>query len=176
MPDLDMLSPRKKQNGGTGCMLGLLLVAAAAAPARADLLAFETGRGNHNSRGSDAWFLRYQHDMWPVWKTTGFLEFAGGSWDGNFKNRSVSAGAGLRYPLVKQTYFSVATGLAYVTDRTDNLGTHPQIQWRFALGWRVGSVDLALAQIHYSNGKSIFRWEHTNVGDNFLTLQIGYLP
>jgi len=74
------------------------------------------------------------------------------------------------------SYFSVAAGLAYVTDRTKNLGTHPQFQWRYALGWRVGRVDLALAQIHYSNGKSIFRWDHPNVGDNFLTLQIGYAP
>jgi hypothetical protein len=155
---------------------GLLAVAFAVAPARADLLAFESGRGNHNSRGSDAWFLRYQHDMLPLWKTTGFIEFAGGSWDGDSKNRALGAGGGLRYALTKRSYFSVAAGLAYVTDRTDNLGTHPQFQWRYALGWRVGRVDLALAQIHYSNGKSIFRWEHPNVGDNFLTLQIGYLP
>jgi hypothetical protein len=157
-------------------LLGLMLTLGfAAAPARGDLLAFESGRGNHNSRGSDAWFLRYQHDMLPLWKTTGFIEFTGGSWDWNIKNRMVGAGGGLRYALTKRSYASLAAGLAYVTDRTDNLGTHLQFQWRFALGWRVGRVDLALAQIHYSNGKSIFRWEGANVGDNFLTLQIGYL-
>lgn len=155
---------------------GLMLVLAfAAVPARADLIAFESGRGNHNSRGSDAWFLRYQHDMLPLWETTGFIEFTGGSWDGDIKNRVVAAGGGLRYALTKRSYASLAAGLAYVTTRTNNLGTHPQFQWRFALGWRVGRVDLALAQVHYSNGKSIFRWEGANVGDNFLTLQIGYL-
>jgi hypothetical protein len=152
----------------------MFALAFAVAPARADLFAFESGRGNHNSRGSDAWFMRYQHDMLPLWKTTGFIEFTGGSWDGDIKNRVVGAGGGLRYALTKRSYASLAAGLAYVTDRTDNLGTHPQFQWRFALGWRVGRVDLALAQIHYSNGKSIFRWEGANVGDNFLTLQIGY--
>jgi Lipid A 3-O-deacylase (PagL) len=154
----------------------ILALAFAAAPARADLLAFESGRGNHNSRGSDAWFLRYQHDMAPLWNSTGFIEFAGGAWDGSIKNRAFGAGGGLRYALTKRSYASLAAGLAWVTDRTENLGTHPQFQWRFALGWRVGRVDLALAQIHYSNGKSIFGWDGTNVGDNFLTLQIGYLP
>lgn len=158
-------------------LFSFMLAAVFAAPAaRADLFAFESGRGNHNSRGSDARFLRYQHDMLSLWKFVGFIEFTGGSWDGDNKNSSVGAGGGLRYAFTKRSYFSTAVGIAYVTDRTDNLGTHPQFQWRFALGRRIGRVDLALAQIHYSNGKSIFRWEGPNVGDNFLTLQIGYLP
>jgi hypothetical protein len=157
----------------------LLALACAVAPARADLVAFETGRGNHNSRGSDAWFLRYQRDMLPLWESTGFIEFAGGAWDGDtIKNRVLGAGGGLRHMITKSSYASLSAGLAWVTDRTDNLGTHPQFQWRFALGWRVGRADLALAQIHYSNGRSVFHWkrDRPNVGDNFLTLQIGYLP
>lgn len=172
------MAPRKRQQPrNVRYVLGLVLAAALIdAPARADLFALERGRGNHNSRGSNATFLRYQHDMRPLWGTMGFVEFAGGVWDGNYENRTVGGGGGLRYTLTERGYVSAAAGPAYVTDRTDHLGTHLQFQWRLALGWRIGRVDLALAQIHYSNGKSIFRWEGANVGDNFLTLQIGYLP
>jgi hypothetical protein len=154
----------------------VLAVLFTGAPVHADLVAFEVGRGNHNTRGSDAWFVRYQHDIKPLWGGMSFIEFNGGAWNGHYENRTVGGTGGLRYALTKQSYFSAAAGLAYVTDRTDHLGTHPQIPWRFALGWRVGRVDVALAQIHYSNGKSIFRWDHPNVGDNFITLQIGYVP
>lgn len=156
----------------SGLMLALVF---AATPARGDLLAFESGRGDHNSRGTDAWFLRYQHDIQPLWGAKSFIEFAGGSWNGDTENRTVGGSGGLRYALTTRTYFSGSVGLAYVTDRTDYLGTHQQFQLRFALGWRMERVDLALAHSHYSNGRSIFGWNGPNTGENFITLQLGYL-
>jgi hypothetical protein len=37
-------------------------------------------------------------------------------------------------------------------------------------------IDLSLAYRHFSNGDGIFDWSDTpNFGENFITLQIGYL-
>jgi len=141
---------------------------------QADMLGVEFGAGIRHSDNSEMLRVRYQTDWEPVDRLMSFIDLSATTWNGDDSNDAVSAGLGLRYDLPQDNYLSAAMGLAYVTNETDNLGTHGQLQFRFALGHRVDRWDFSVAYSHYSNAKGIFGWNGPNLGEDFITLQFGY--
>jgi len=143
--------------------------------AAADGLFIEPGTGWDKSRDSNALFLRYQKDTSRLFRQESFYDFVLGDWNGENRNQVVSVARGLRLPFFQdRTYFSLELGLGYVTNITDNLGTHFQFLPRFAFAQRIGKLELGVGYIHVSNCQVILQWHGPNRSDNFLTFFIGY--
>ena len=147
-----------------------------ATSAHADGIFLEGGQGIFHSTDSKAVFLGYQMDSSPIFGLKSFYKAALGSWDGKNRNDAIVLAKGIWCNLSGKSYLCFEPGGAYITETTHTLGTHLQFALRFALGMRAEKIDLSLGYRHFSNGEGIFHWSHTsNLSDNFITLQIGYL-
>lgn len=143
--------------------------------AYADGVLLEGGQGIFRSTDAQALFLSYQRDASPLFGIDGFYKLALGAWNGENRNEAIVLTRGFRWDLSEKSYFCFEPGGAYVTKTTDNLGTHLQFAFRFALGLRKDNFDYSIAFRHFSNGAGIFHWtEKTNCSDNFMTIQFGY--
>jgi hypothetical protein len=141
----------------------------------ADRLIVEGGFGFYESNNSEAAFLRYQKDSAPLFGFDSYYDLALATWNGDNHNSAIIITKGLRWGLSERTHFDFEAGGAYLKRTTNNLGTRLQFAFRFALGLKVGKFDIALGYNHFSNGKGIFQWTSTsNLGENFLTLHLGY--
>lgn len=143
---------------------------------RADGLLLDSGPGFYKSNNSEVVFLRYQMDSAPLFGFDSYYDFALGTWNGRNHNDAMIITKGIRQGLSEQMYFDFEAGGAYLERTTDNLGTRLQFAFRFALGVKVGKFDIALGYNHFSDGKGIFQWtSKSNLSENFITLQLGYL-
>lgn len=144
--------------------------------AHADGLFLEGGFGFYKSSPSQVLILSYQRDSRPLFGFESYYRAALGSWNGQDRNSAVVLAKGIRVNLLGKSYLCFEPGGAYVTETTGNLGTHLQFVLRSALGVRTEKFDLSLGYKHISNGKGVFHWtKRANHGENFITLQIGYL-
>lgn len=146
----------------------------ACAVVRAEMVATEIGAGIRQSNDSNLLRVRYAEDWAPVDRLMSFVDLSASTWGGDNANNAIAGGLGLRYDLPRENYISASMGLAYVSDETENLGTHGQLQFRFALGHRFERYDFSIGYTHYSNGKGVFNWDGPNRGEDFITLQLGY--
>ena len=144
--------------------------------AHADGVYLEGGQGLFRSTDSQTMFLSYQIDTPPILKLNGFYKVAVGSWDGKYRNDVIVLEKGIWWNLSGKSYFCFEPGGAFIRYTTQTLGTHLQFAFRFALGIRTEKIDLSVGYRHFSDGKAIFHWTDTpNFGENFITLQLGYL-
>jgi hypothetical protein len=144
--------------------------------ARADGVFLEGGQGFFRSADSRAIFLSYQIDTPSIFGINTFCKGELGSWNGQNSNNAVVLALGLLWNLPRKSYICFEPGGAYITKTTDNLGTHLQFALRFAMGMKFDKIDLSVGYKHFSNGDGILNWTDTpNYGENFITLQIGYL-
>jgi len=98
-------------------------------------------------------------------------ELALAAWSGPDANEAFTLSRGMRF-CPGGYALAASAGIGYVTERTDNLGTHLQFVVRLALGRAYGDYELALAQRHYSNGQLLFGWSGPNRGENFLGIEL----
>jgi hypothetical protein len=143
---------------GTACANGLFV---------------EVGPGVSSSQGSTYTSIRYQKDTSRLFDTDSFYELTYASWNGPNNNNALSFARGLCWTGAANTYGSADIGVGHISRTTHNLGTPFQFYFRFAYGIKVGSADLSLGFIHYSNGKLIFHWQGPNNGEDFLTFSLG---
>jgi hypothetical protein len=158
-------------------LLIVLLVSVLCIPlaAKADGLLLESGLGFYESSNSEVLFLRYQMDSPPLFGFDSYYDFALGTWNGANHNDAIIITKGIRFGLTEKTHFDFEAGGAYLERTTNNLGTRLQFAFRFALGVKLEKLDIALGYNHFSNGKGIFQWTSTsNLGENFVTLHLGY--
>lgn len=150
----------------------MLCTALAAVPAfvRADVLALELGGGNLRSHG-DALSLSWRRPAPALFRRESYYEFALASWSGPDSNTAITLSRGARFG-VGRYVLAASAGIGYVTERTDNLGTHLQFVVRLALGRAFGDYELAVAQRHYSNGQLLFDWSGPNRGEQFLSVEL----
>jgi hypothetical protein len=142
----------------------------------ADGLFLEGGLGFHHSTDSQSIFLSYQIDSPPIFGLNSFYDVALGAWNGQNRNEAIVLAKGLWWNFPRKAYLCIEPGGAYIRKTTDNLSTHLEFAFRFAVGMRTENIDLSAGYRHFSNGKGIFHWTDTpNFGENFITLQIGYL-
>lgn len=159
-----------------GLVILITMLFCAAATAHADGVLLEGGQGIFRSTDAQTIFLSYQRDASPLFGIDGFYKLALGAWNGENRNQAIVLTRGFRWNLSGTSYFCFEPGGAYVPQTTDNLGTHLQFAFRFALGMRKDHFDYSIAFRHFSNGAGIFHWtEKANCSDNFITLQAGYL-
>jgi hypothetical protein len=145
-------------------------------PAYADGVFLESGQGFYCSTDSKVISFSYQIDTPPLLGLNSYYDVALGSWDGPDRNNALVFSKGIWMNLYGKAYISLEPGGAYLGRTTSNLGTRLQFAFRSALGIRTKNIDLSVGYKHFSNGKGIFRWTDTpNFGENFITLQIGYL-
>lgn len=145
-------------------------------PAYADGVFLEGGQGFFRSSDSQTLFVSYQMDSSLIPALNLYYKGTLGAWSGDNRNDAVALALGILLNLPKKTYFCFEPGGAYITELTDNLGTHLQFSFRFAVGMKIDKADLSLGYRHFSNGDGIFDWTDTpNYGENFITLQAGYL-
>jgi hypothetical protein len=145
-------------------------------PAHADGVFLEGGGDFFSSDESQVMFLSYQIDTPSVFGLDTFCKGALGFWNGPNRSEAIVLAMGILWNLPGESYICFEPGGAYITETTDNLGTHLQFALRFALGMRLDKIDLSVGYKHFSNGNAIFNWSDTpNYGENFITLQIGYL-
>ena len=148
----------------------------AATSAHADGVFLEGGQGLFQSTDSQAMFLSYQKDSPPIFGVNSFSKVALGFWNGQYRNDAIVLAQGIWWNLSKKSYLCFEPGGAYIKETTHNLGTHLEFAFRSAVGIRIEKYDLSVGYRHFSNGKGIFHWTDTpNFGENFITLQIGYL-
>ena len=144
--------------------------------AHADGVFLEGGQGFFRSADSQVMHLSYQIDATSIFGLNIFYKGALGSWNGHNRNDAIVLAMGILWNLPRKSYICFEPGVAYITETTDNLGTHLQFAFRFALGMRLDKIDLSVGYRHFSNGDGIFNWSDApNYGENFITLQIGYL-
>jgi hypothetical protein len=144
--------------------------------AHADGVFLEGGQGFHYSTNSQAIFLSYQKDSPRLFGLNSYYDVTLGSWNGPNRNNALVLAKGLWMNLSDKSYITLEPGGAYLSRTTDNLGTRLQFAFRSALGIKTEKYDLSVGYKHFSNGKGIFHWTDTaNYGENFITLQIGYL-
>ena len=145
--------------------------------AHADGVFLEGGLGFQFSTDSQAMFLNYHIDSSPIFGLESFYDLELGSWNGQNHNDAIILAKGMWWDLPKNTYFSFEPGGAYMVKTSNNLGTHLQFAFRFALGMRTEKIDFSIGYRHFSNGAKVFHWTDpsNNNGENFITLQIGYL-
>jgi hypothetical protein len=110
--------------------------------------------------------VRYLKDTSRLFDTDSFYELSYASWNGPNNNNALSFARGLRWTGAANTYGSADVGVGHINRTTGNLGTPFQFYFRFACGTKVGSVDLSLGFVHYSNGKFIFHWQGPNNGED----------
>jgi hypothetical protein len=145
-------------------------------PALADGVFLEGGGDFISSDKSMVIFLSYQLDTPSIFGLDTFCKGELGFWNGSNSSEAVVLAMGILLNLPGESYISFEPGGAYITETTDNLGTHLQFALRFSLGMRLNKIDLSVGYKHFSNGNAIFNWSDTpNYGENFITLQIGYL-
>jgi len=154
---------------------GLAGIVATPTPATADGLFVEGGSGIIQSMSTDVVLLRYQKDGMPLFGHDGFYEGIYANWNGGNHAVDIAIARGLRWKLKDEGYFSSSFGAGYIDRETDNLGTHFEFYFRFALGKRTGRYDMSLGYVHISNGKLIFGWRGADNGENFVTFSIGSL-
>jgi hypothetical protein len=142
----------------------------------ADGVFLEGGQGFYYSEDSRILFLSYQIDSPQLLGLNSYYDVALGSWNGPDRNTAIIFAKGLWLNLYRKSYITLEPGIAYVERTTSNLGTHLQFAFRSALGIRTEKYDLSVGYKHFSNGKGIFHWtDTTNLSENFITFQIGYL-
>lgn len=154
----------------------VLLSLSTATSLRADSVFLEGSIGSFKSKGSQALFISYQRDSSPVFGLDSFNEVMLGTWNGGKRNNIIALSKGIRWNFHGKSYVSFAPGGAYVTTTSSNMGTHLQFAFDLSLGMRTEKTDVSVGFKHFSNGRKIFHWtHHSNDGENFITLQAGYL-
>lgn len=144
--------------------------------AHADGVYLEGGQGFIHSTDAQVFFLDYQIESRPFFGINSFYSAAIGAWSGKQRNKAVILSKGFWWSLYDTSYFCFEPGGAYVTETTENLGTHPQFSLKFALGMRKDNFDYSLCYRHFSNGAGIFQWtSESNLSENFMMIQVGYL-
>jgi hypothetical protein len=144
-----------------------------ASTASANGLFVEAGPGILTSQGSTYIAVRYQKETSKLFDTDSFYELTYASWDGPNNNNAISFARGLRWTGTANNYGSADIGVGHINRTTGNLGTPFQFYLRLAYGIKVGTVDLSLGFVHYSNGKLIFGWQGQNNGEDFPTISLG---
>jgi hypothetical protein len=148
----------------------------ASLPVYADGVFLEGGQGLFQSQYSQGVFLSYQKDSRPFFGIDGYYNISIGSWNDHYRNDVITLSKGFLWGFSDNKYLCFEPGGAYVTETTHNLGTHTQFSLKFALGMRKDKIDYSICYRHFSNGAGIFGWTtKANLGENFITLQIGYL-
>jgi hypothetical protein len=144
--------------------------------AYADGVFLEGGQGLFQSQYSQGGFLSYQKDSRPFFGIDGYYNMSLGAWNESNRNKVIILSKGFLWDFAEKKYLCFEPGGAYMTETTHNLGTHAQFSLKFALGLRKDKLDYSICYRHFSNGAGIFNWTSTaNFGENFITLQIGYL-
>jgi hypothetical protein len=152
---------------------GALVIALAPVAARAYWIGGGIGYGLHRtSYPGTAYLVRWQYDLQPWRFLERYAELAAGNWTGNTDNNVLSVSLGARYGLTANVRLYGSLGAGYVTEHTENLGTHGQFAWCLGATYRFGTYEVAFSQIHYSNGREIFGSRGPNAGDNFLMLTV----
>jgi hypothetical protein len=145
-------------------------------PVHADGVFLEGGQGLFQSQYSQGGFLSYQKDSRPLFGIDGYYNMSLGAWNESNRNRVVILSKGFLWGFGDKRYLCFEPGGAYVAETTHNLGTHAQFSLKFALGMKKDRFDYSICYRHLSNGAGIFGWTtRNNFGENFITLQIGYL-
>jgi len=144
-------------------------------PASADSLSYEAGIGFHFSTGTNAYFLRYQHEAMPLFGSSSFFEASYASWNGPAHADAVGLGWGMRWARTADDNLSFTIGLSHISRTTSNLGQPFEFYGRVAYGINVGKALFSIGYVHYSDGKFYFGWSGPNNGENFVTLSIGLL-
>lgn len=145
-------------------------------PAHADAVLLESGLGFHTSHHSKVLFLRYHKDSDPLFWFDSYYALGLATWSGKRHNNAAIIAKGVRWKFLETMHFDFEGGGAYIQRTTRNLGTRLQFAWRCALGLQTEKFDFALGYNHLSNGKSVFHWSNApNLGENFITLHLGYL-
>jgi Lipid A 3-O-deacylase (PagL) len=139
----------------------------------ADAVLFGTGYGNFRQGGATAVFLRYQTQAPTVLGHASLYELSVGAWNGPNRNAVVALARGIRWRWSPKIYLGAELGIGAVMQTTDHLGTHLQFVSHVVVGRQFGRYDLTLGETHYSNAKDLFHWSGPNVGENFLTLELG---
>ena len=119
--------------------------------AHADGAFIEGGLGFKFSTDSKAMFLSYHIDSSPIFRIKSFYNLALGSWNGQNHNNAIVLVKGIWWDLPSKTYFSFEPGGAYMVKTSNNLGTHLQFAFRFALGMRAEKIDLSNQLQNYQN-------------------------
>ncbi len=65
-------------------------------------------------------------------------------------------------------------GCAAITRATSTLGTPLELRTTVTTGWAFKKVVVQLNFMHFSNARRLFRFRPPNVGENFLTLGVGW--
>lgn len=160
--------------------LALALAIAALLPcgiAHADLLGIGYGVGVRNSKHSNGWFVRYQAPFTlPAFEhVASYYEVSAADWHNAVSNHAIGLGLGARFPLHRRIELDASLGGSYIGHEIGNLATNLEFQIRIALATRFGNWEASLGHVHFSNGNSLFRWKDGgNVGENFITLMLGY--
>lgn len=145
-------------------------------PAGADGIFLEGGAGFFYSDVAQSVFLSYHLDSPQILGFDTFWGLSIGGWNGDNRNKSAVLVKGLVWNLPQNVYLCIEPGGAYITEITENLGTHLQFAFRGALGVRDRNLDLSVGYRHFSNGKGVLRWTDTaNHGENFVAVQAGYM-
>lgn len=157
--------------------LGVMLLSLGIATSlRADGVFLAGSVGSFKSKGSEALFIGYQRDASAIFTFDSFNELMLGSWNGGKRNNIIALSKGIRWNFYGQSYTCLRAGGAYVSGTSSNMGTHLQFAFDLALGVRMERIDLSIGFKHFSNGKKIFNWtHHSNDGENFITIQTGYI-
>jgi len=152
---------------------GMLAVLLGASPASADTLAVAAGSGNFKSHDSNAAFLSYQKNAPELFNHESLYDFTLGYWNGSTRSSALTFARVVRWKISPEGYLAGTLGIGAVDRTTDHLGTQGQFILRLAYGRQFGKYDLSIGETHYSNGQIVFHWHGPNVGEDFLTLQVG---
>jgi hypothetical protein len=151
----------------------LLLIAACATTAHADVVSAGAGKGLLFSKDYGGWFLHYYHDAPTQSCGPCFLELTAGTWPGEAAATIVAASAGWRATFGEHDFVRASLGGGYLNRTTEHLGTHGQFMIQLLAGRTFGEYDLGAGLTHVSNGDFVLQTGKPNDGENFLTVELG---
>ncbi len=144
------------------------------APAFADNLFVDYGLGFMHSSGSQFLELRYQHDTSKLFGKPSFYEWLVDYWTNDFSSTGFGVVRGVRWTRGTEHYLSTSFGIMGISHTTKHLGTRYQFHFRLAYNFKAAGSNLAFAFTHISNGKLLFGWDGPNMGENFISLSVGF--
>jgi len=144
-------------------------------PASADSLSSEAGTGFYFSAGTNAYFLRYQHETVPLFGLSSYYEASYAFWNGPDHAEAAVLSRGIRWARTMNEYLSITTGLSHISRTTSNLGQPFEFYGRLAYEKKVGKALFSIGWIHYSDAKFLFGWSGPNNSENFATISLGVI-
>lgn len=152
----------------------LIITSTFCSHALADNAFLETGGGFAKSADSIVVLLRYQRDTSRLFKYPSYWEGVGAYWDNHTRASAVGIARGVDWNRKnRESYATTAFGLVLVNRTTEHLGTRWQFYFRASYDIKLWNRTISLGVIHFSNGKSVFKWKGPNTGENFLTVSMG---